>query len=375
MLDAVDHAIAEGRNDDARRILATALEQQRETIQSLRDLSFNIEPVALRDQGFEPAVRALAERVGLDREVRVDVDVGAGRGARGAGAGDLLPAHPRRARPGSRACGRAAISITVADDDDGGVALTVADDGRPERRQNGIEELEERARHAERHGRGRARRGGDDDHGRAARVRRPELGSAPKWRTSSSSGSRAATSSASARATRRRSATRSRRTRSRMIVTKVAPSPLPGRRAALRVHPACLGRPGAAAAITSSAGVGAAVLRSRAFFLRCRSSFQRLIGREPRPMAETVSATGPIPSRDAVGMSEFEDLVEEAIGSLPDDLRGFMSNVAVVVEDEPPAGLPLLGPLPRRPADTAGRAPTRACRRTGSRSTRARSSE
>jgi predicted Zn-dependent protease with MMP-like domain len=50
---------------------------------------------------------------------------------------------------------------------------------------------------------------------------------------------------------------------------------------------------------------------------------------------------------------EFEDLVDEAIASLPDDLRTFMSNVAVVVEDEPPAGLPLLGlyqgvPLTRR---------------------------
>lgn len=42
-------------------------------------------------------------------------------------------------------------------------------------------------------------------------------------------------------------------------------------------------------------------------------------------------------------MDEFDQLVEEAIESLPDDLAGFMSNVAVVVEDEPPAGLPLLG--------------------------------
>jgi predicted Zn-dependent protease with MMP-like domain len=50
---------------------------------------------------------------------------------------------------------------------------------------------------------------------------------------------------------------------------------------------------------------------------------------------------------------DFEDLVDEAVESLPDDLREFMSNVAVVVEDEPPAGLPLLGlyqgiPLTRR---------------------------
>jgi predicted Zn-dependent protease with MMP-like domain len=42
-------------------------------------------------------------------------------------------------------------------------------------------------------------------------------------------------------------------------------------------------------------------------------------------------------------VDEFEELVEQAIESLPDDLRTFMSNVGIVVEDEPPAGLPLLG--------------------------------
>jgi predicted Zn-dependent protease with MMP-like domain len=52
-------------------------------------------------------------------------------------------------------------------------------------------------------------------------------------------------------------------------------------------------------------------------------------------------------------VDDFEVMVEEAIDSLPDDLRAFMSNVAVVVEDEPPEGLPLLGlyqgvPLTRR---------------------------
>jgi predicted Zn-dependent protease with MMP-like domain len=56
---------------------------------------------------------------------------------------------------------------------------------------------------------------------------------------------------------------------------------------------------------------------------------------------------------------DFEDLVDEAVASLPDDLHGFMSNVAVVVEDEPPAGLPLLGlyqgiPLTRRTSGYAG---------------------
>jgi len=49
----------------------------------------------------------------------------------------------------------------------------------------------------------------------------------------------------------------------------------------------------------------------------------------------------------------FDDFVAEALDSLPDDIRTLMSNVAVVVEDEPPRGLPLLGvyrgvPLTRR---------------------------
>jgi predicted Zn-dependent protease with MMP-like domain len=61
-------------------------------------------------------------------------------------------------------------------------------------------------------------------------------------------------------------------------------------------------------------------------------------------------------------LTEFEALVQEAIDSLPADLRGQMSNVEVVVEEEPPAGRPLLGlyhgvPLTRRGAYYAGAAP------------------
>jgi predicted Zn-dependent protease with MMP-like domain len=58
-------------------------------------------------------------------------------------------------------------------------------------------------------------------------------------------------------------------------------------------------------------------------------------------------------------VDEFESLVEEAIESLPDDLRAFMSNVAVLIDEEPPAGLPLLGlyqgvPLTQRTSGYAG---------------------
>jgi predicted Zn-dependent protease with MMP-like domain len=59
---------------------------------------------------------------------------------------------------------------------------------------------------------------------------------------------------------------------------------------------------------------------------------------------------------------EFEESVEAAIETLPDDLREAMSNVAIVVEDEPPAGQPLLGlyegiPLTARTSWYAGAAP------------------
>ena len=59
---------------------------------------------------------------------------------------------------------------------------------------------------------------------------------------------------------------------------------------------------------------------------------------------------------------DFEDSVEAAVETLPDDLREAMSNVAIVVEDEPPAGQPLLGlyegiPLTKRSSFYAGAAP------------------
>jgi hypothetical protein len=52
-------------------------------------------------------------------------------------------------------------------------------------------------------------------------------------------------------------------------------------------------------------------------------------------------------------VSEFQQYSEDALDSLPPDLRARMSNVEIVIEDEPPAGQPLLGlyqgvPLTRR---------------------------
>jgi predicted Zn-dependent protease with MMP-like domain len=58
-------------------------------------------------------------------------------------------------------------------------------------------------------------------------------------------------------------------------------------------------------------------------------------------------------------VDHFEDSAQAAIDSLPDDLREAMSNVAIMVEDEPPPGQPLLGlyegvPLTRRTTGYSG---------------------
>lgn len=51
--------------------------------------------------------------------------------------------------------------------------------------------------------------------------------------------------------------------------------------------------------------------------------------------------------------AEFEEYAQDALDSLPPDIRAGMSNVEIVIEEEPPAGQPLLGlyqgvPLTRR---------------------------
>jgi predicted Zn-dependent protease with MMP-like domain len=57
-----------------------------------------------------------------------------------------------------------------------------------------------------------------------------------------------------------------------------------------------------------------------------------------------------------------EDVIQHALDSLPAELRDRMSNVEIVVDDEPPAGQPLLGlyqgvPLTRRTSAYAGALP------------------
>jgi predicted Zn-dependent protease with MMP-like domain len=61
-------------------------------------------------------------------------------------------------------------------------------------------------------------------------------------------------------------------------------------------------------------------------------------------------------------VEDFDNALEDAVDMLPDELRDAMSNVAIVIEDEPPDGEPLLGlyqgiPLTERSSAYAGTPP------------------
>ncbi len=146
MLDAALDSIGGNRLDEATRVTQSALERHRDTIRSLRDLSFNIEPVVLRDQGFAPALEAFAEQVGLSNRIQVDLDVEAADGlAENARVGlyqiirDAVNQAIRRGPPQR-------VSILVAERADGSVEAVIADDGAGERRRASFDDIEERTR-------------------------------------------------------------------------------------------------------------------------------------------------------------------------------------------------------------------------------------
>ncbi len=146
MLDAALHSIETGKLGDATDVLASALDRQRSTIRELRDLSFALEPVVLRDQGFGPALRALTEHIGTSNEMRFDLDIDDAERV-GATAQvalytiirELLEQAIRRGPP-------TRVSVSMRALEDGGFETVVADDAEPERRRRSFEAIEERVK-------------------------------------------------------------------------------------------------------------------------------------------------------------------------------------------------------------------------------------
>src|SRR6478609_7040900 len=75
MLNAAAEAMEAGDAETAQQVLETARARQRSVIGEVRELSFALEPWTLREQGFETALQAIADRFEADHRVVVTLDV------------------------------------------------------------------------------------------------------------------------------------------------------------------------------------------------------------------------------------------------------------------------------------------------------------
>jgi signal transduction histidine kinase len=145
MNDAALAALRDGRYEDAAKVIESSLERERSTIQELRDLSFAIEPVVLRDQGFGAAVRALGDQIEQSYRITVATETDAGERLSEKAQVALYQIireslnQAVRRRPQQ-------IGVTVVELDGGGFAAEIDDDGVGERRRASIEEIDERVR-------------------------------------------------------------------------------------------------------------------------------------------------------------------------------------------------------------------------------------
>src|SRR5919109_1629303 len=143
MHDAALAAIRDGRYEDAAKVIESSLERERHTIQELRDLSFAIEPVVLRDQGFDAAVRALGDQIEQSERITVATDAVAGERLSEKAQVALYQiirealTQAVRRRPTQ-------IGVTVVELDGGGFAAEIDDDGVGERRRASLEAIDER---------------------------------------------------------------------------------------------------------------------------------------------------------------------------------------------------------------------------------------
>jgi len=147
MLDAALNFLERGEAREAGEVLDRALGRTRTTIGELRDLSFNLEPVVLRDHGLGMALHALGDDRGAAHGIVVEVDAAAAetlsertQAALYAIVREALEGAIRRGPPKT-------FSVRIAHRrDDDSLEVTIHDDAPGERRRRSIEALEERAR-------------------------------------------------------------------------------------------------------------------------------------------------------------------------------------------------------------------------------------
>jgi signal transduction histidine kinase len=145
MHDAALAAIQDGRYEDAAKVIESSLERERRTIQELRDLSFAIEPLVLRDQGFSAAVRALGDQIEESDRITVSTETEAGERLSEKAQAALYQIVRESVNQAVRRQPNT-IGVTIVELDGGGFAVEIEDDGVGERRRASIEEIDERVR-------------------------------------------------------------------------------------------------------------------------------------------------------------------------------------------------------------------------------------
>ncbi len=145
MHDAALAALQDGRTEDAANVIENSLQKERDTIRVLRDLSFAIEPLVLRDQGFYAAVRALADQVEGTHRITVITHVEAGERL---GEKTQVALYQIIRESLNQAVRRRPIKIevVVGEREDGGFQTEITDDGVEERRRASIEAIDERVK-------------------------------------------------------------------------------------------------------------------------------------------------------------------------------------------------------------------------------------
>ena len=145
MHDASLAALQDGRHDDAAKIIENSLQKERDTIRVLRDLSFAIEPLVLRDQGFYAAVRALADQIEGTHRITVITHAEAGERL---GEKTQVALYQIIRESLNQAVRRRPLKIEVVltEREDGGFQTEITDDGVEERRRASIEAIDERVK-------------------------------------------------------------------------------------------------------------------------------------------------------------------------------------------------------------------------------------
>jgi signal transduction histidine kinase len=146
MLDAALSFLQRGESDQAGEVLDKAIGRTRTTIGELRNLSFNLEPVILRDHGLGMALQALGDDRGAPLGIAMEVDAAAAE-ALSERTQAALYAIVREALEGAIRRGPPTVfAVRVRPAEEGGLEIEISDDAPSERRRRSLEVLRERAR-------------------------------------------------------------------------------------------------------------------------------------------------------------------------------------------------------------------------------------